>query len=465
MTLAVLLAATLQSASAQSAPLDSSDSGLYGGVPASSAAVYSPRFLELTKGMTFYITKMSETDPTRAIEGIRAAPPGAVLLRVDVWSSDAERLGKAPLPDSGAQAKRLRALLAAIPPELLAKLRGIVLSEENVPWAGHPKRLAELYWLAKKLHPDLPVYQWWTPNDLAPAPRDGAFLPADGWVIDSYTLSPKKPGRGLSKTDPYRNLVQKYLVTGKPLVPIVWASDQYPDWYDPAGLDVGAIVRHQLAVHREFDLPTGFYWVAQIGSVGSVYAIATSTSPLMQRINADVTGIIGEASARPPAPSSDRWPADGENPPRLELGPNAKHPECGTYADDFSESRFLNDSAGEGFHDLVWRPKSLQIRGPGRPASVVLRYHLHDARVLKRFSLWTPLRSDPALAEPLRADFSLDGKRWTPMEAKAQGAYWAPPKWAGTREFWLRLTLSAKPSPDGKPAITMPYLSMSGCAK
>ena len=73
-------------------------------------------------------------------------------------------------------------------------------------------------------------YQWWTPNTAIPDWYEGIYLPADGWIIDPYTLSIEMYpiARYHMSVDPYRRLLQKYLVTGKPLISIIASPEVSP---------------------------------------------------------------------------------------------------------------------------------------------------------------------------------------------------------------------------------------------
>lgn len=234
--------------------------------------------------------------------------------------------------------KRLDTFLAAMP---LEDFYGIVLAEENV--ASRSEILSDLYRRVKATY-DVRVYQWWSPASRVP----NFLVPADGWVVDIYSYGGKK----------FRRYVQRYLMTGKPLVVMPYAAwmrgeEAWPDsrW---------EILEDQLHVCREYNLSTAFYWVHGVkGRSGGVH-FGISSGNFMARINQRIFDWIEDVRALPPdydgLPSADR--SSGE---LLEIGPdeNGKF----TFQETFQTSRFVLDSDTDGFRNLLWtEDRTLNVR-------------------------------------------------------------------------------------------------------
>ncbi len=279
----------------------------------------------------------------------RGAAQGKVFLpRVYFWDGNDRFEG--PLRDFDVYWRRIDTFLAAMP---LEDFHGIVLAEENVSGGGRAEVLAELYRRIKEKY-EVAVYQWWSPGGSVPTWN----IPSDGWIIDEYSVGGQ----------PFRRLVQRYLVTGTPLVVMPYAawSDGEADW--PA--TTHQIFEDQLQVCREFNLPTAFYWVY---NTGCNFGLNHGNS--MDQVNDRVLDWVEEVQQLPPdyngLPSADHSTGD-----RLEIAPF----EEGRlrYHDSFASSQFILDADVDGFRDLLWQSsQSLAVRSWNRrepEASLTYRF-------------------------------------------------------------------------------------------
>lgn len=250
---------------------------------------------------------------------------GKVFLpRVYFWDGNDRFEG--PLREIDVYWQRLDTFLAAMP---LEDFHAIVLAEENVAGGGRAEVLAELYRRIKAKY-DVDVYQWWSPSGVVPTWN----IPADGWVIDEYYI------RGPQ----FRRIVQRYLVTGAPLVVMpyaAWSTGETP-WSESTWQSLD----EQLQVCREYNLPTAFYWVYNTGC-----HFGLGYGNFMDEINARVLKWTHEVQSLPAdyagLPSADLATGDG-----LEIAPS----EDGglKFTDSFSTSQFVEDADIAGFRHLLW---------------------------------------------------------------------------------------------------------------
>lgn len=270
----------------------------------------------------------------------------AFLPRVYFWDGNDRFEG--PLRDIDVYWQRLDTFLAAMP---LHDFHGIVLAEENVAGGGRAEVLAELYRRIKKKY-DVPVYQWWSPSGTVPTWN----IPADGWVIDEYFISGPT----------FRRIVQRYLVTGVPLVVMpyaAWSTGEQP--WTPA---TWQSLEDQLQVCREYNLPTAFYWVYKTGC-----HFGLGHDNFMDEINTRILAWTQEVQSLPAdysgLPSADVTVGDG-----LEIAPSDQ----GTldFVDAFATSQFIEDADIEGFRHLLWdNSRTLALRsGNGEKPQSSLTY-------------------------------------------------------------------------------------------
>ena len=156
--------------------------------------------------------------------GWSSSPAKTVLVRIDFWASERHKGDMLPL---AVYKHRMDAVLKQLEP-VMDKLQGITISEENILSDGRPEVLRDLYWHVKQQYPQLFVYQWWTPMTAVPGTYEGFFLPADGWVVDPYYHCKGYYGDAAN----IKRYIQKYLVTGLPLIFMPYATN-YTGFFDP----------------------------------------------------------------------------------------------------------------------------------------------------------------------------------------------------------------------------------------
>jgi hypothetical protein len=122
--------------------------------------------------------------------GLTYNPPRQTLVRIDFWECEHPPTcllnGRKDGTTQSADYYwiRMQPVLKKLEP-VMSSLIGVSLSEENIVSAGRPEILDALYGLVKAKYPNLPIYQWWTPNTATPNTFEGVFVRADGWVIDA----------------------------------------------------------------------------------------------------------------------------------------------------------------------------------------------------------------------------------------------------------------------------------------
>jgi len=279
-----------------------------------------------------------------------AGMQGKVFLpRIYFW--DGRDRFEGPLHDFEVYWRRMDQFLAAMP---LDNFYGIVLAEENVTYGGRPAVLIEMYRRIKEKY-GIRVFQWWSPSGTVPS----YIVPSDGWVINEYRLGGAR----------FRRIVQRYLVTGAPLVVMPWAAwDRGRDPWPRNGSGPWQRLEDQLQTCREYNLPTAFYWVY---NGGCNFGMMEST--FMGEINKRILDWVKEVQGLPAdydgLPSADIGQGDG-----LEIGPNDKG--LLIFVDDFASSQFVEDADVEGFRDLLWEPdRMLALRSwNGRKPQAALTY-------------------------------------------------------------------------------------------
>jgi hypothetical protein len=340
------------------------------------------------------------------------------------------------------------------------KLPGISLSEENVGDKDHAPTLQYLYDEVKKKYPSLRVFQWWTPDTSVPCRVAGRLLSAEGWVIDPYGLCAARYPQGPT----VKRLIQKYLVTGAPLVFVLNASNE-----GPLQALFPAVLNEQLQACSDFNLPTVFYWTYQKeGGKDSTTLFGHPTgNALMDRISERVFEWTRYAHNLPKNFSGNPKVADTWDNPPLKV---MVHPGMALYRDDFTESRFLDESGGEGFRDLVWDGTSLAARGfQGRKTAARWIYHLVSHRPLRwpRVVLQAETERDlngvaqVALSRnggeswPVRAQTSRTGGRQTlSVESRARGDFEA------VNELWVKVDLRGMAGSLERPPVRIRNLAV-----
>jgi hypothetical protein len=273
-----------------------------------------------------------------------------LLPRISFW-------GGAKGSDIDAYWRRLDRFLEGMRKrEALNDFYAICLGEENSH--RHAFVLGELYRRIKAKY-DVPVYQWLGDSTGAEPTLE---IPADGWIIDTYEVGGRE----------FRRCAQSFLVTGKPLVVMLWAC-----WYDDEGpwrTELWQYFEDQLQVCREYNLPTAFYWITGYSEkVGGGVAFPMSRDTYMAKINQRIFDWIKEVRSLPAdyqgLPSADIALGD-----TLELRPSEKGGFL--YTETFQTPRFIRDADIEGFRDLLWEEnQTLALRSwNGRQPQAALIY-------------------------------------------------------------------------------------------
>jgi len=354
-------------------------------------------------------------------DGQGYVPKRTILFRVHFWDG-ADRYSL-PMRDISVYKARLDHVLTGLAP-VMDLIHGITLSEENVPYDGHIAVLEELYWHVKGQYPDLPVYQWWTPNTAIPTTYDGIYLPADGWVIDPYTLCPEMypatntyyyndDGSPYSMgPDPYTRLLRKYVITGLPVLSMLCASAEggLRDWYDisttpypPAVM--WDIVEHQRTVNLAFNVSTNYYW----SWGGTTYFPMEVGDPIQDAITLDVRAHAWEMIQLDPCWTGDPAVADvWDNTPVALSFSGSQY-----FADHFTNPKIVDYTSGRGFRDLILNGQDLRTRGLcGRDVDVEIRYNFLSSTAMHYPQVSVKATVDPSLNGVVRLSASLDGQSW-----------------------------------------------------
>lgn len=383
--------------------------------------------------------------PEESFQRWRDQPqPGKVFLpRVYFW--DGKDRFQGPMRDIEVYWQRLDRYLAAMN---LADFQGIVLAEENISYGGRPEVLADLYRRVKNKY-RIPVWQWWSPS--TSLPESGGWIPADGWIVDTYFMP----------NPAFRRFVRKYLITGLPLVIMPWAStgEKSP----PLTPEQWKANKEQLDVAVEFNLPVAFYWTYGRGNAGTSCMFGGARGEIRSewdRINHWVWDYI-ERVRKIPADYTGLASADEGSGDVLEIGPDREGKLV--YADDFSTAKCVDDASLRGFRDLVLDGKTLSACGfRGRRVDASLTYHFagdFDARC-PHVSLM--VLSGAGSDGHVEITVSADGTTWT-HRATSSGAgqqvltasTGGDPHFDSLRSFWVRIRLTGAPGSRDRPSVSV----------
>jgi hypothetical protein len=426
-------------------------------------------YLALTQNLDFSIRSLrvrseQEVDKLDLAEfrneilaGWAHTPRKTVLVRIDFWGNNGDERHKGPLQDTEVYTRRVLAVVKQLEP-VLDKVQGITLSEENVHYAGRPAVLKQIYEHCKTSYPKVRIWQWWSPSVAVPDWHDGVYVPADGWIIDCYTLCKQRfPDSKFHLTDdPYRRMVQKYLVTGKPLIGVLWASSAQPDWYDPDHpankdhINMWEIMDDQFKTHLNYNIPTCFFWTDRKRGLG----LHVQDDPLLLKINEKVASYVERGHALPETYAGNPTVADvwSNNKPPIALAPG----KAGlTFTDDFKRSKFLDETNGTGFRDLAWSPHSLAVRGyHGRPVNASIVWRLTSKAPLASPVAVLDLKADPGATVQL--SLSADhGKTWVAATEVANGKLTVSargrPEFQRSQDVWVRVHVTGEGGTDDRP--------------
>ncbi len=129
-------------------------------------------------------------------------------------------------------------------PELIY---AITPHEENITWGGQIELMNQIYDYITATY-GIKVFQW-----LSEPLEPRLDIRADGWVMDAYSIQGEKFFRHL----------QKFVLCGKPVVPVVWASEPFGKYYEKDGIqgifrDAGS----QMDYCAELNLPVILFAVS-----------------------------------------------------------------------------------------------------------------------------------------------------------------------------------------------------------
>ncbi|MEX1231998.1 MAG: hypothetical protein WEB58_17270 [Planctomycetaceae bacterium] len=345
------------------------------------------------------------------------------LPRLYFWDGNDRFEG--PLRDIDVYWQRLDTFLARMP---LEDFHGVVLAEENVSGGGRAEVLAELYRRIKAKY-DVAVYQWWSPSGVVPTWN----IPADGWIIDEYFVAGPR----------FRRIVQRYLVTGAPLVVMPYAawSTGEPTW-SPARWQS---LEDQLQICREYNLPTAFFWVYNTGC-----HFGLNTDNFMDDINSRILAWTKEVQALPAdyggLPSADVGIGDG-----LEIAPfEDGHLD---FKDSFDTSQFIEDADIDGFRHLLWdESRTLALRSwNGEAPRSLLTYRFAGDFTAHEIDVSVALKS-LAAGSRVTLGLSADGGKTWPLAVSSEGTQTKSlsvtagdyPSFSNCREFRIRVTMEGK---------------------
>ena len=366
-----------------------------------------------------------------------------LLPRVHFW--DGKDRYDGPMRDLEVYWRRLDRFLSAVN---VRDLHGIVLAEENVPYAGRPEVLTELYRRVKAKYP-VAVWQWWSPKTAVPG--SGGWIPADGWVIDPYMLGGRR----------YRQYLRKYVISGKPIVVMPWSSvmggSVDEEWFE--------IADGQLAAAVEFGLPVAFFWCS--GTTCYFGGDRNARETLMDRNNQRVWSYIRRVRA---------LPADFRGFPSADFGyvgsAALAADEAGVYCyeDDFTVSRCVDDASMTGFRDLAMDGDGLKLRGfAGRRPAATLTYRFVTDRPVKCPEVNVECETSGRLGGTVTASLSADGRDWAcSARGEGEGRWQLRAESTGIRafasasRFWVRVQMTGtQPGSDGSPVAKLRGLKVT----
>ena len=253
----------------------------------------------------------------------------------------------------------------------------ICLDEENITSTS---RFDLLDRLARHIRDNyrIPVFQWFT-DPAGPSTR----LTADGWVWDSYGWSPER----------FRRHVMAFVLMGKPVICIPWASDpHWPQWTQyPSTTALINREWHQFTTCMEFNVSTAPFCVAGPGAMNPWLG---SDTPDMIHLRRALKAKRRQMHALPlgslPLASANFSQAVRQIP----IGGDPGKPS--RYVDDFGGPGILQDASITGFLDMMLTsrpadPGFLVIRPRPGPGGKRIRRAV-DASLIYDLESYFPLR-------------------------------------------------------------------------
>ncbi|MAT14823.1 MAG: hypothetical protein CMJ46_06080 [Planctomyces sp.] len=364
----------------------------------------------------------------------------AFLPRVHFW--DGRDRFEGPLRDIEVYWNRLDRFLGAVD---LENFTGIVLAEENVHYGGRPEVLTELYHRVKEKY-DVEVWQWWSPMDQVPA--SGGWIPADGWVIDLYFMGQPQ----------FRRQVQKYLVTGKPLVVMPWAGQM--DFNRDLTESQWAANQAQLDTAVEYNLPVAFFWVYGTGTHFGGDRNPPQTE--MNRINHWVWDYI-ERVRQLPSDYDGFDTADSGTGDIQEIGPTEA--DRLVYFDGFADQKWIDDASVAGFRDFRMDGEALSVQGyRGRDIDCSIEYEFAGKLAASYPQVGLDALRNEEFDGEVELAVSTTGEDWITTTQKQGGpahlqlATMDHKEFAATNSFHVRIRVKGKSLGANTPVVKLDNL-------
>lgn len=248
--------------------------------------------------------------------------------------------------------------LALVVEEFLAEvdeseLYGITLGEEHIYWNGREDHLNALYEKIKVNHPDLPIFQWYSPSKALSTPGISGFpnLNADGWVSDEYFLDQPNMEKSM----------RAYIIQQKPILNVIWAGgERQPVPYVQQRFD------EQVSVQQKYNIPASYFTYS--GDPGSgdpgLWGFKPDVDPITAARFENVLS-AAKSAASYTGPDVASWDVVPWEIPAIELAFHSQSDATPCYTEDYSSDRVLrviNDTNITGFANLRWDSSPVELR-------------------------------------------------------------------------------------------------------
>lgn len=256
------------------------------------------------------------------------------------------------------------------------ELYGITLGEEHIFWDGRVDHLNGIYDRVKAAHPDVPVFQWYSPSSIGTAPGISGWynLKSDGWVSDEYYLDQPAMEKNM----------RAYVIQQKPITNVIWAGgDAHSVPYIQERFD------EQVSVHQKYDVPANYFTNSGTGP----YGWAPNADPVT-KARFEIVKSTAEDAASAPLPDYESWDAVPWEIPVIELAFQTSSDITPSYVENYVSDRVLrvvNDTEIDGFANLRWDSSPLELRpreAGARESSV--GYHFSSAFPLTELRVNAP---------------------------------------------------------------------------
>ena len=305
-------------------------------------------------------------------------------------------------------------------------LFAVVPNEENIVWGGQLELQNKIYdYLTSKYK--LTVFQWLTEPY---APR--LDIQADGWVVDAY---------GINGEDFFRHL-QKFILYGKPVVPILWASEPGFDKYYSGGMkQIIAKLVPKFRYCRELNLPVILFAVG--GPKGSVNTWMHSQKfpfpDLRKFFDEQFTYLT----------SNDKREKFDHEIPVYECCGDKDNVLKETF--NFNNFDFVDNSLVNGVYNMRVDKNGLHFSG-GKGKSSSLNWHFKSASKIMVSMLELKFQNKSDSAE-VKLEYSTDNKKWSFAADGNTKSLKLPVR--STKKLYVRVTLSGG-------NVTLEKLTLSG---